>query len=237
MTLSASLKKQLAFFDLDITLSCPDETMVVLIGPSGGGKTTLIRMLAGLDRPDEGTITFDDEVWFDSGHSIFMPPRKRRLGYVFQDFTLFPHLTVRENAAFAAVDEKEVDRLLELFHIAHLRDRKPHMVSGGERQRCAICQALARQPRLLLLDEPFSALDVVTRRELREELKAIKKDLSFPIVYVTHDINETLYLADDILPMVEGREDRDWMQRSITGYPGQRTPMKAAREQKLALAY
>lgn len=238
MTLDVSIQKKLEFFDLDMEFSCSGNEMLVLIGPSGGGKTTLIRMLAGLEKPDRGTITFGDEVWFDGAGRINLVPRKRRLGYVFQDYTLFPHLTVRENVAFAAVgDKKEVDRLLELFHIGHLRDRKSSRISGGERQRCAICQALARRPRLLLLDEPFSALDVVTRRNLREELKAIKKDLSFPIIYVTHDINEALYLADDILPMVEGKEDRAWMQRSLTGHSGRRKPMKAAREQKLALCY
>ena len=237
MALDLQVTKQLPFYDLNISFSCGEKKMLVLIGPSGGGKTTLVRMLAGLDKPDRGTITFGDEVWFDSSKNIFMAPRKRRLGYVFQDFVLFPHLTLRENTAFAAADTGEVDRLMELFHISHLRDRKPHMVSGGERQRCAICQALARRPRLLLMDEPFSALDVVTRRNLREELKAIKKDLSFPIIYVTHDINEALYLADDILPMVDGKEDREWMQRTISESPARTQPMKAAREQKLALAY
>ena len=125
----------------------------------------------------------------------------------FRIIALFPHLNLYDNAAFAAVDKKEVDDLFDLFKIDHLRKRKPQMVSGGERQRCAICQALARHPRLLLLDEPFSALDVVTRRGLREELKNLKGTLSCPIIYVTHDINEALYLADEILPVVEGKID------------------------------
>jgi molybdate transport system ATP-binding protein len=111
------------------------------------------------------------------------------------------------------------------------------MVSGGERQRCAICQALARHPRLLLLDEPFSALDVVTRRGLREELKSLKGRLSCPIIYVTHDINEALFLADEILSVVEGKIDRGWMQRTISREPGERATNRGAREPRLALAY
>ncbi|MDD5475709.1 MAG: ATP-binding cassette domain-containing protein [Syntrophales bacterium] len=236
MTLSLSIKKKLAFFDLDISFSCSSDNIFVLIGPSGGGKTTTIRMLAGLEQPDSGTIAFGDETWFDSSRRINLKPQKRHLGYVFQDYSLFPNLNIYENAAFAAVDHNEVNDLLELFGISHLRDRKPFMVSGGERQRCAICQALARRPRLLLLDEPFSALDVASRRDLREELKSLKGNLSLPIVYVTHDINEALYLADEILPIVDGEEDRDWMRRTITGAASRKEPLKAARGQRLALA-
>src|SRR5690606_6745432 len=200
-------------------------------------KTTIVRMLAGLEKPDRGTITFGDEVWFDCSRGIHLPPRKRRLGYVFQDYSLFPHLTLFENAAFAAVDHREVNDLLDLFGIGHLRDRKPHQVSGGERQRCAICQALARHPRLLLLDEPLSALDVVTRRGLREEIKSLKGKLSCPIIYVTHDINEALFLADEILPVVDGKADYGWMQRTITREPGEGTPTRGAREPRLSLVY
>jgi molybdate transport system ATP-binding protein len=237
MTLQAELKKRLKFFDLDISLSCASEEMLVLIGPSGGGKTSIIRMLAGLDTPAEGKIIFNDEVWFDSARRINLLPQKRQLGYVFQDYTLFPHLNLYDNAAFAAVHKREVNELFELFNISHLRDRKPHMVSGGERQRCAICQALARHPRLLLLDEPFSALDAVTRRNLREELKNMRGRMSFPIIYVTHDISEALYLADEILPVVEGKNDDQWMQRTITREPSSEISTRAAREPRLSLVY
>jgi len=235
MILQAALKKRLKFFDLDIAFSCPADEMLVLIGPSGGGKTTIIRMLAGLETPDQGKIVFHNQVWFDSDRQINLPTRKRGIGYVFQDYTLFPHLNLYKNAAFAAVDKKEVHALFELFNISHLRDRKPHMVSGGERQRCAICQALARRPQLLLLDEPLSALDVVTRRELRQELKNLKKKLSIPIIYVTHDINEAFFLADEILPVVDGQEDKGWIQRTFRRGPSAEKFPKATREPRLAL--
>jgi len=237
MTISAFFKKRLKYYDLDISFSCAPEKMMVMIGPSGGGKTTIIRMLAGLETPDEGRLVFGDDIWFDSTQRVNVKPQKRILGYVFQDYSLFPHLNLFDNGAFAAVDKKEVDELFDLFKIDHLRKRKPHMVSGGERQRCAICQALARHPRLLLLDEPFSALDVVTRRGLREELKNLKGRLSCPIIYVTHDIHEALFLADDILPVVDGKIDGGWMQRTIAREPGEGTPTKGAREPRLALVY
>ena len=237
MTISASFKRRLKYYDLDLSFTCATNKMMVMIGPSGGGKTTIIRMLAGLETPDEGQVIFGEEVWFDSTRRINVTPQKRRLGYVFQDYNLFPHLNLLDNAAFAAVDKKEVDELFELLKISHLRKRKPHMVSGGERQRCAICQALARHPRLLLLDEPFSALDVVTRRGLREELKSLKGRLSCPIIYVTHDIHEALFLADEILPVVDGKIDRGWMQRTITREPGEAVQAKGAREPRLSLVY
>jgi molybdate transport system ATP-binding protein len=237
MTIEASLKKRLKYFNLDISFSFAKKNMMVMIGPSGGGKTTIIRMLAGLETPAEGRIAFGDDIWFDSASRINMKPQKRCLGYVFQDYSLFPHLNLFDNAAFAAVDKGEVDELFDLFKIDHLRKRRPHMVSGGERQRCAICQALARHPRLLLLDEPFSALDVVTRRGLREELKSLKSRLSCPIIYVTHDINEALFLADEILPVVDGKIDKGWMQRTITREPREGTPTKGAREPRLSLVY
>lgn len=237
MQLSVSLKTRLSFFDIDITFECPERKMLVMIGPSGGGKTSIIRMIAGLDKPDKGIIRYHDRIWFDSDQRINVEPRKRRLGYVFQDYTLFPHLNLYNNAAFAAVDKKEVDELFELFNISHLAKCKPHMVSGGERQRCAICQALARRPQLLLLDEPFSALDAMTRRVLREELKNLKGRFSFPIIYVTHDVNEALYLADKLLPVVQGKVDRNWLKDMTERSFVHNGTSRAARKQKLSLVY
>ncbi|HQK99832.1 MAG TPA: ATP-binding cassette domain-containing protein [Smithellaceae bacterium] len=237
MKIVATLARQLNFFDVDVALSCAPGKMLVMIGPSGGGKTTIIRMLAGLDTPNAGRIAFGDDLWFDSEKRVNLKPQARRLGYVFQDYNLFPHLNLFDNAAFAARDKADVQSLMALFKIDHLKKRKPHQVSGGERQRCAMCQALARHPRLLLLDEPFSALDVVTRRGLREELKSLKGKLACPVIYVTHDINEALFLADEILPVVEGKIDRGWMQRTISREPGEGAPTKGAREPRLALVY
>jgi molybdate transport system ATP-binding protein len=236
MEIKINIKKKLRDFDLQIALNCPDEKLLAMIGPSGSGKTTIIRMIAGLEKPDEGRITFGDEIWFDSGRKIDVPPQKRRLGYVFQDYTLFPHLTLRENAAFAARDRRRVDDLLEMFGISHLRDSKPNKVSGGERQRCAICQALTRNPRALLLDEPFSALDFMNRRKLREDVKRLRDEMTFPVIYVTHDIQEAFSLADEILPVVDGKIDKGWLQRSISSAQSTDPPAKAARVPRLALS-
>jgi len=237
MVLQVIIKKRLKCFDIEISFSCPDEQLLVMIGPSGSGKTTILRMIAGLEKPEEGQIICHGKTWFDSSRRIDIPPQKRRIGYVFQDYTLFPHLSIYDNVAFAAPDRKEVDDLLDRFCIAHLRNRKPHLVYGGERQRCAICQALARRPQLLLLDEPFSSLDVLTRRKLRDELKVLKEELSFPVCYVTHDIHEALVLADGMIPIVNGRIEPDWMQHIVRGGQTALLTSRTVREPGLALAY
>ncbi len=237
MGLTAILKKKTKFFTIDVQFSCPEGQTLALIGPSGSGKTTIIRMLAGLERPDEGLIRYGDEVFFDSARRVNLSPQKRKLGYVFQDYSLFPHLNLYGNAAFAAEDHREVDRLMEFFGLASLRDRKPHEVSGGERQRCAVCQSLARNPQLLLLDEPFSALDVVTRSILRGELKKIMEKRTFPVVYVTHDITEALFIGNTVLPIVGGTVDRKWMERIVEYAAENGSQAKAARAPKLSLVY
>jgi molybdate transport system ATP-binding protein len=239
MALDVTVKKRRHDFDIDVSFSCKGGEMLVLVGPSGAGKTTIVRLIAGLENPDEGRIACGEETWADSAKGISQPTRKRRLGYVFQDYPLFPHLTLGANAAFASKNGDDVARLMKRFGIYPLRNHKPDKVSGGERQRCAICQALAREPRALLLDEPFSAIDVATRRLLRNDIVALKGKLGIPIVYVTHDISEALAIADVMVPMVSGKIDRSWIERPRNGKEGEDQILqpKAARKHRLTLVY
>ena len=211
MKLDIHIIKQLPRFDINVSFSCKSGEMVTLVGPSGAGKTTLMRMIAGLEKPDIGSISFNGDTWLDTKKRIDLPPQKRSLGYVFQEYTLFPHLTVFKNVAFASRDAKKVADLLKLLDVWHLKDRKPNKLSGGERQRVALAQALAKDPKVLLLDEPFSALDIVSRRKLRAELKKIKQEFNLPIIHITHDLEEAEYLADELLPIVQGRVDKTWL--------------------------
>ena len=199
MSLNVSVVKSLVNIDIQVSFTVKPGELKVITGPSGAGKSTLIRMIAGLERPGAGVIALNGRTWVDTARNIFVRPQKRKVGYVFQDYTLFPHLTVRKNVAFASRknEEEEIERLLTRFGIRHLRDRMPHEISGGERQRCAICQNLVRKPDLLLLDEPFSALDVENRRKLRREIKDLKGRLAIPVIHVTHDLHEALVLGAD----------------------------------------
>lgn len=213
MTLEVNVTKMLPNFELNVSFKCRAGNLAAIVGPSGSGKTTLVRIISGLVKPDSGRITFGDKVWVDTEKKIFLPPQKRGLGLVFQDYTLFPHMNVRKNVAFAAKNDEKVDELMEIFGISHIAESKPSTISGGERQRAAFCQALARNPVMLLLDEPFSALDADTRDRLRCELGRMKKDLSIPVLHVTHDLCEANELADTILPIVSGRITPDWLKR------------------------
>jgi molybdopterin-binding protein len=158
---------------------------------------------AGLARPDEGSVRLGDEVWFDSARRVNRPPEERALGYVFQDYALFPHLRVRGNVAFGG--STQADALLERFGIAHLSRARPRELSGGERQRVGLARALARDPQVLLLDEPLSALDAHTRSSVRLELHAILRELGLPTLLVTHDFEDAVALADRIGVLVDGQ--------------------------------
>ncbi|SNR89315.1 molybdate transport system ATP-binding protein [Humidesulfovibrio mexicanus] len=208
--LRARLTKRLDRFALDLEIACPAGSILALTGPSGSGKTTLLRLLAGLDRPDAGRIELDGEAWLDTGAGIFHKPRQRTIGLVFQEYSLFPHMTLAQNIAYATHDRAWARELLESFGIAHLAGARPGRMSGGERQRGALCQALARRPKLLLLDEPFSALDAATRRALRLELLRVRDRFRLPIIHITHDLAEAAQLGDAVLAMVDGRLNPDW---------------------------
>jgi len=226
MELDVYLKKTRSDFKLEIAFTIRAGALKVITGPSGAGKTTIVRLLAGLEKPDEGHICFNGEIWVDTHKGIFLPPQKRQIGYVFQEYTLFPHLTVYKNVSFAATDENAVVSLMKLFGIWHLKDHKPDKISGGERQRCAICQNMARNPRLLLLDEPFSSLDLEIRRKLRFELKQLNKRISLSMVHITHDLAEALFLGNDVLSIVNGKENPDWFKQQLKQMQADKTHLK-----------
>jgi ABC-type sulfate/molybdate transport systems ATPase subunit len=206
--LTLNIKLSRKSFDLDVDLQIPERGITALLGPSGSGKTTVLRTLAGLERPQYGRIVNDGEVWFDSGTRRSVPAQKRKVGVVFQDYALFTHLTVEQNVAFGISGRSgkdKVDHWLERLHIQAYRDRYPHQLSGGQRQRVALARAMATDPELLLLDEPFSALDINLRQHLRDELQSVIAETRCPVVMVTHDLNDARYLADRVAVLVNGR--------------------------------
>ncbi len=187
---------------VDLALEVGGETLA-LVGPSGAGKTTVLRAIAGLVRPDRGRVVLGDAVWLDTSRGVDVPPDSRAVGYLFQDYALFPHLSVRRNVAFGG--SERVDELLDRFRIRHLADAKPADISGGERQRVALARALARNPAVLLLDEPLSALDAHTRNAVRVELQELLREIRLPTVLVTHDFEDAAALADRIGVVLDGK--------------------------------
>ncbi len=179
-----------------------DGETVALVGPSGAGKTTVLRSIAGATRPAEGRIAVGERVLFDAERHVNLPPEARRVGYVFQEYALFPHMTVRANVAFGG--RERVGDLLERFGVAHLADAYPGGLSGGERQRVALARAIASDPGVLLLDEPLSALDTHTRDRVRGELRDLLHELALPTLLVTHDFEDAAWLADRVGVIVAG---------------------------------
>jgi ABC-type sulfate/molybdate transport systems ATPase subunit len=198
--LAAEFTLPLRSFELDLALEV--EGTVALVGPSGAGKTSVLRSVAGLVRPSRGRIALDRDVWFDSAAGIFLQPDERRVGLVFQEYALFPHMNVRQNVAYAGKDR--VDEYLERFRISHLAKARPEQLSGGERQRVALARALARNPGVLLLDEPLSALDAHTKVAVRGELQELLRAFGLPTLLVTHDYEDAAALADKVGVIVDG---------------------------------
>jgi molybdate transport system ATP-binding protein len=201
-TLQADFTLPLRTFALELALDVSGT--VALVGPSGAGKTSVLRVIAGLAEPSRGSVSLDGERWLDMERGVSLAPDQRRVGLVFQDYALFPHLTVRANVAFGARGAP-VDGLLERFRIGHLAAAHPEALSGGERQRVALARALARDPAVLLLDEPLAALDAHTKGEVRHELAELLEELSLPTLLVTHDYEDAAALADEVGVLVDGR--------------------------------
>jgi molybdate transport system ATP-binding protein len=200
--LSVDITVPLRAFALELTLDVGART-VALVGPSGAGKSTALRSVAGLTTPSRGRIALGDRVWFSSDERIAAPPEERAVGLVFQEYALFPHLSVRQNVAYGGT--ARVGELMARFRIDHLAGAKPGELSGGERQRVALARALAREPGTLLLDEPLSALDAATKSTVRGELRELLRDLALPTLLVTHDFEDAAVLADEIGVLVDGR--------------------------------
>ncbi|MEW5745944.1 MAG: ATP-binding cassette domain-containing protein [Nitrospirota bacterium] len=210
MGLAVRLKKAVKGFTLEAAWEIGNE-LAVLFGYSGAGKSMTLQMIAGLMTPDEGRVQVDDCVLFDSGARINVPPNRRALGYVFQDLALFPHMTVSENIAYGLNGtgrhkrREEVGALVDTFRLNGLEHKYPAEISGGQKQRVAFARALIRRPPVLLLDEPFSALDTPLRMEMRMLLKEIRRDFDLPVVLVTHDLAEAAFLADTMIVYTNGR--------------------------------
>ena len=205
------LKLDYPGFALDVDLQLPGRGVTALYGHSGSGKTTCLRCIAGLERADQGFIQVNDEIWLDSEYKVFVAPHKRALGYVFQEASLFPHLSVLANLEFGlkriAKSQRRVDmaHATELLGISHLLDRHPQHLSGGERQRVGIARALLTSPKLLLMDEPLAALDAQRKNEILPYLQRLHDELDIPVLYVSHSQDEVARLADHIVLLSNGK--------------------------------
>jgi molybdate transport system ATP-binding protein len=206
------IKKQLLAADgnieLNINLQIAEQDFVTLYGKSGAGKTTTLRILAGLTDPDGGQIQVGDEIWFDSKKGINLPPQNRRIGFVFQDYALFPNMTVRKNLAYALGSHRDagiVDTLLEMVDLKNLAERKPDTLSGGQRQRVALARALVRRPKILLLDEPLSALDMEMRLKLQDEILNLHKQFDMTTILVSHTLTEIFRLSHRVVVIDRGK--------------------------------
>jgi len=208
----AKIKKRLLSvngeMNLDVEFEIQDNEFVSFFGDSGAGKTTILRIISGLLSPEEGYIEVDNRVWFDSRKNINLAPQDRQVGFVFQDYSLFPHMTVRENIEFALGAKGKVDfvdKLLDMVQMRGLEYQKPAGLSGGQKQRVALARALAREPKILLLDEPFSSLDSGMRLELQDEVVLIYRQFAITTIFVSHDVSEVFKLSRRIFVLKEGK--------------------------------
>jgi ABC-type sulfate/molybdate transport systems ATPase subunit len=216
--------RESAGFSLDMTFQA-GPGITALFGPSGAGKTLTLDAIAGFERPDDGRILLDDQILFDGPAGVHLPPRARQCGYVFQNYALFPHMTLRENLEFAVVRVPRLERnrrvtaLLDKFHLSEVAGRGPHQLSGGQKQRCSIARAMIGSPKLLLLDEPSRGLDSALRGELHALLAQVRAEYEKPILLVTHDTEECFALADQVLIVIGGRVAQSGAPRKVFEQP------------------
>ena len=217
MSIYCEINKKLHSFELDVSFSAGRE-LIVIEGPSGAGKTTVLNCIAGITAPDKGRIAVGGRELYNGAGRINVAAEKRNLGYLFQNYALFPNMTVKQNVLYGIKNKKEfrdnvartelmeyADYMMETLGIMHLADRKPGRISGGEKQRTALARALVTKPSMLLLDEPFSALDAETKEIVYEEFGTFKESLQIPIMLITHDHRESELFADKIITLKEGR--------------------------------
>ena len=211
---------------LAVEIACAPGEMLALVGPSGSGKSTILRSIAGLYRPRAGAVRVGQATWFDAAAGVFVPPDERRVGLVFQSYALFPHMSALGNVAAALghlprpARRERAQALLRLVHLDGLDERRPAELSGGEQQRVAVARALAREPAVLLLDEPFSAVDRRTRRRLREELVGLRRSaLKVPTILVTHDLEEAQALADRLCVLDRGETLQEGATAAVLAAP------------------
>jgi molybdate transport system ATP-binding protein len=228
--IQARIRKQFApgpesaAFSLDVDFKAA-AGITVLFGPSGAGKTLTLDCVAGFARPDEGRILLDDEILFDGTSGVCLPARARRCGYVFQNYALFPHMTLRQNLEFAVERaprrerDRKVTEMLEKFHLTEVSGRRPFQLSGGQKQRCSIARAQIGSPRLLLLDEPARGLDAPLRAELYSVLRQVRQEFEIPALLVTHDFAECFELGDEMIVLRDGRIVQSGTPRKVFEQP------------------
>ncbi len=217
--------QQAAPIRLDAGFHCAPGELIVLVGPSGSGKSTILRCIAGLSTAKKGLVRFNDTSWLDTDLGVHLPPQKRSVGMVFQHYALFPHLSALDNITVTLSEatksqrEQHARELLDLVNLQGLESRRPSELSGGQQQRVALARSLARDPDVLLLDEPFSAVDQVTRRKLQRELARLRQKLEMPIILVTHDLDEACMLADRMCVLHRGESLQTDSPESMMSHP------------------
>ena len=207
MVINIDVVKQLTTFSFEFKLMVPCQGVTAILGVSGAGKSTLINLINGLIKPDQGKISLNDVTLVATKQNIFVPPEQRNIGTVFQDALLFPHLRVIKNLTYGAknINRQKFDEIINVLNINHLLKRYPAMLSGGEKQRVAIGRALLTNPKLLLMDEPLSALDMPRKKELLNYIDTLVNEFKVPIIYVTHNINEVKRIANYVIILEQGK--------------------------------